>query len=92
MRNEIEMITIGRTAFIGPKSIKQAKKIIKKINSLKGEWYMAIVSKQANMAVELLLIEDGEVTDASYYEGKALQEAVKLTEETEDKFFIMEVA
>ena len=88
----METITIHRTAFIGPNAVKQAERIIGKIESLKGEWYIALVSKRSKEAIELLMIEDGKITDASYHRGTKLQEAVELTKRIEKNFLKLEVA
>lgn len=87
----METITIHRTTFIGPGPVRQAKKIIGKIEFLKGEWYIALVIKRNKEAIELLMIEDGKITDASYHRGIELQEAVELTKRTEKNFMKLEV-
>lgn len=88
----METIKIHRTAFIGPNAIGQANRIISKIESLEGEWYMALVSKGHNEAIELFMIEDGEIVDASYHRGKDLQEAVTFTKRIERNFIELELA
>lgn len=90
MNNKIETITINRTAFMGPKSIKKAKKILKKIKSLNGKWYLSI--EQNKRTIELLVIENGKIVEACFYRGEDLQEAAKLTKDLNSKFISMEIA